>query len=527
MTDAHSLSPTVAALLGISPLVAFFVFLMVFKFKAHSSAMIALGISLAVAILGFKMPATLAFLSLTEGAAFGLFPIVFIIWMAVWIYDLTVSSGRFDHLRQIFSAVGKGDRRVQALLIAFSFGGLLEALAGFGAPIAIVAAMLLAIGVKPVKAAVTTLIANTAPVAFGAMAIPVTTAALLSEQSPKEVAATTGLLMATLALFIPFLLCLILDGARGLRQIWPMATVLGISFAAGQYIASHYLTYELTNVVACLLSLGIGIGFLKIWTPATPEDQASQVAATRLSGGQAGLALFPYLLVVGVFAVAKLWTVGINFPAALAATDVKIPWPGLHGHIASNGTIFNLNWLSGPGTLLMLCGIVTVIVYALADDHFTATQGFGELLKGLGRMKLSFLTIATVMGLAYVMNFSGQTAAIGALLATTGSLFPAISPLLGWVGTAVTGSATSSNALFAKMQAATAHQVGADPVLLVSATSGGGVTSKMISPQTVAIAAAAVKLDGGEATILRAVFGFSLGLLAFMCGYVYLLASLG
>ncbi|MEJ5928252.1 L-lactate permease [Corynebacterium sp. H128] len=523
-TDAIGGSQVLSALAGISPLAAFFIFLMAFKLKAHTAALLSLLLAIVIAILGFRMPVDLTLLSMSEGIAFGLFPIVFIIWMAVWIYDLTVKSGRFDDLRQIFSALGRGDMRVQALLIAFSFGGLLEALAGFGAPVAIVAAMLLAIGMKPLKAALATLVANTAPVAFGAMAIPVTTAGLLAELPVKDVAAQTGILMASLALFVPLLLCLIMDGMRGLRQIWPMAIVLGLTYAAGQFVCSNYLTYELTNVVACLVSLGIGIGFLKVWAPTTPEDQASLAKSEKLSGKQITLALFPYLLVVVVFAVAKLWKLGIDIPAALAATDVKVPWPGLHGKIASNGTMFNFNWLSGPGTLLLLCGLATVLIYASADKNFTFGTGIGELFAGLNRMKFSFLTIATVMGLAYVMNFSGQTAAIGATLAATGSIFPALSPMLGWVGTAVTGSATSSNALFAKMQATTAHQIGVDPTLLVSANSGGAVTSKMISPQTVAIAAAAVKMENGEATIMRAVFGFSLGLLAFMCAFVFLLA---
>ncbi|WP_156193653.1 L-lactate permease [Corynebacterium kalinowskii] len=513
-----------SALAGLSPLLAFFVCLMVFKLKAHTSAALSLLIALLVAIAGFRMPVDLALLSMTEGIVFGLFPIVFIIWMAVWTYDLTVRAHRFDDLRQIFATLGRGDQRVQAMLVAFSFGGLLEALAGFGAPIAIVTAMLLAIGLKPIKAVLTTLIANTAPVAFGAMAIPVTTASILSERPLHDVAATTGLLMGILATVVPFVLCFVLDGVRGFKHIWPIALILGLTFGGGQFIASNYLTYELTNVVASLASLVVGIAFLKFWAPTTPEEQRSEVAGGPLTPQQSVLALFPYLLVVVVFGVAKLWRVGVNVPALLASTDIKIPWPGLHGHIHSNGTLFTFNWLSGPGTLLLICGLITTLVYARADRAFTFAAGIRELIDGLGRMKFSFLTIALVMGLAYVMNYSGQTTAIGAVLATTGAIFPLLSPMLGWIGTAVTGSATSSNALFATMQASTAEHIGADPTLLVSANAAGAVTGKMLSPQTVAIAAAAAKMDHGEAEIMRAIIGFSLGLLAFMCVVVFILA---
>lgn len=522
--DAVAGSMQLSALAGISPLVAFFICLMALKLKAQTSAAVSLAIALLVAIAGFRMPADLAALSMSEGIVFGLFPIVFIIWMAVWTYELTVRAHRFEDLRQIFAALGRGDKRVQAMLVAFSFGGLLEALAGFGAPIAIITAMLLAIGLKPIKAVITTLVANTAPVAFGAMAIPVTTASILSERPLHDVAATTGLLVAILASVVPFVLCFVLDGVRGFRQLWPIAIILGLTFAGGQFVASNFLTYELTNVVASLLSLVVGIAFLKVWSPATPEEQRSAVAAAPLTRQKTVLALFPYVLVVVVFGVAKLWRIGLDLPRLLAATDIKIPWPGLHGHLATNGTLFNFNWLSGPGTMLLLCGLVTTVVYARADRSFRVVDGLRELIDGLGRMKSSFVTIALVMGLAYVMNYSGQTTAIGAVLATTGGIFPAISPVLGWVGTAVTGSATSSNALFASMQASTAQGIGVDPTLLVSANAAGAVTGKMLSPQTVAIAAAAANMDHGEAEIMRAIVGFSLGLLAFMCAVVFLLA---
>lgn len=533
-TDAVAGSVAWSAVAGLLPLVAFFVLLMGLKWKAHWSALGAVVVALLVAIWGFDMPVTMAGLSLTQGIAFGLFPIVYIIIMAVWIYDLTVRSGRFEDMRRIFSRIGRGDMRIQAMLIGFAFGGLLEALAGFGAPVAIVAAMLLAIGMPPLKAALVTLVANCAPVAFGAMAIPVTTAGSIAQLDPVVVAQMAGRQVSLLALITPFLLCLIMDGMRGLRQCWPMAIVLGVLFGGGQFLASNFFTYELTDVVACLLSLAGGLLFLRFWGPTTPEDQASQVAedGVALTGQRITLALFPYVLIVVVFAITKLWTIGVNIPKALASTDIKFEWPGLHGNLltengeVSNLPVFNFNWLSTPGTILFLCGVVTVLVYHFAGKGTTLQlgigEGFAELARGVNRMKWSYVTIASVMALAYVMNFSGQTAAIGAALAATGAIFPLLSPLLGWLGTAVTGSATSSNALFAQMQAQAADQIGASQTLLVSANTAGATLGKMVSPQTAAVAAAAVRSEGMEGKILAGAAKYSVGLIIFLCVVVFL-----
>ncbi|MEJ4099824.1 L-lactate permease [Corynebacterium mastitidis] len=519
-------SLALAALAGVTPLITFFVLLMGLKWKALWAALGSVLVGFLLAVTLFDTPAVEAALAFAQGVSFGIFPVIYIIIAAVWIYDLTVSSGRFEDLRLVFSKIGRGDMRVQAMLIGFAFGGLLEALAGFGAPIAIVAAMLYAIGMKPLKAALVTLVANAAPVAYGAMAIPVTTGGALAGLPAEGVAGLVGRQVSVLALVVPFVLCLIMDGWRGLRQVWPMALVLGISFGGGQFLASNYFAYELTDVVACLLSLAAGLALLRVWDPTTPEDQASQSTggAAVLSPGKIALALFPYVLIVAVFAVAKLWRWGVDIPAALAGTDVLIEWPRL-------GTTFTLNWLSGPGTILMACAVITVAVLSAFDGNgeyrLGWRGGFAQLGGGILRMRMSYFTIAAVMGLAYVMNLSGQTAAIGALLASTGAMFPLISPVLGWLGTSVTASATSSNALFAQMQATTAVQVGADPSLLVAANTSGATLGKMLAPQTAAIAAAATHMEGGESKILAAAVRYSLPLLAGMCLLVFLQSTLG
>lgn len=536
-TDAVAGSVPLSAAVGVLPLVAFFIFLMVLKWKAHVSAIGSVVVALLIAIFAFAMPVDMAFLSLTQGIAFGIFPVIYIIWMAVWTYDLTVSSGRFEDMRVIFSKIGRGDMRIQAMLIAFAFGSLLEALAGFGAPIAIVGAMLLAIGMKPLKAVLVTLVGNAAPVAFGAMAIPVTTGAQLGGLDANTLAAIAGRNVALVALIAPFLLLIIMDGMRGIKQCWPMALVLGISFAGGQFLTSSYFTYELTDVVACLASLGLGLLFLRFWAPTTPEDQAShmQLEHSDLDAKRTSLALFPYILIIAVFSLTKLWTIGVDIPDALASTDVSFQWPGLADRLftvdgnPSSAANFTFNWLSSPGTILFLCGIITMLVYSYASDNdrakFNPRVGFAQLFIGLNRMKWSYVTIFSVMGLAYVMNLSGQTAAIGAFLASAGTIFPLISPVLGWLGTFVTGSATSSNALFAQMQVQSAHTIGVPDHILVGANTAGAPLGKMVSPQTVALAAAAVHIEGSESKILAQTFRYSIGLLIFLGIVVFLQAQ--
>lgn len=463
-----------SALVGLAPLAIFFVLLGAFKVKTHWCALISLAASIVLAWGAFKMPLTLALLSATQGLAFGFMPILYIIIAAVWLYNLTVESGRGEDVRATFNLVGRGDRRVQALIIAFSFCGLLEGLAGFGAPVAIVAAMLVAIGLKPMKAAVVTITGNAISVGYGAMAIPVTTAGRLGGAKATEVATQMSHLTPLLALFMPFLLLLLLDGKRGLKQLWPAALISGVVTALGHFWAAGYFSYELTAVLASLLGFAAVTALMQVWHPNTPED-AHTGTSVDLTASRAVLALMPYWLVVVVFALAKLWRLGVDIPALLASTDLKFGWPGLDGNLLAKsgkpvgGTQFTLQWISSPGTLIALTALIVAAIYALNSSQgkypFTFKEGVKTLFSTIYSLRISILTIATVMALAYVMNFSGQTAVIGAWMAGTGAAFAFISPVLGWLGTAVTGSATSANALFADLQATAAHSVGADPSL--------------------------------------------------------------
>lgn len=554
-------SLALSALVALLPLLVVFVLLGVVKTQAYVAALAGLGTALLVAILGYGMPASLALLSATEGGVFGLFPIMWIVVSALWLYQLTVTSGRFEDLRATFNIVSE-DPRIQAVLIAFCFGGLLEALAGFGAPVAITATMVIALGVAPLRAAGAVLLANTAPVAFGAIAIPITTAATLTGVPESTIGAIVGRQAPILATVVPLLLLLVIDGRRGLREVWPAALVTGLSFALAQFATSNFLSVALTDIVASLVGLGATVLFLRFWSPlgahaaherlaaGRDREHAAAVAAGRPSAGSAGtatatltrtatgssdpngsapealsrgriwMALFPYLLVIVVFSASKLVPSVKSF---LAGTDVKLAWPGLDGHVLSaagkpvTSTTYAFQWLSSPGTLLLLAGIVVAIVYRVSTAR--AARDFVDTLV---KLRWAILTVGSVLALAYVLNLSGQTITIGTWIAGTGAFFAFLSPVLGWIGTAVTGSDTSANALFAKLQATAGSHAGINESLLVSANTTGGVVGKMISPQNLTIAASAAGLDGQESAILRRVLPWSLGLLGFLCVLVLL-----
>lgn len=575
-TDPLAGSVALSAVVSLLPLLTFFVLLAVVKTKSHVAGLVSLLVALLVAILAFQMPAGLALMSGGLGAVFGAFPVVWIVVMAVWLYQVTVISGRFEDLRRVFDVIGRGDVRLQSILIAFCFGGLLEALAGFGAPVAITATMLLALGMAPLRAAAAVLVANTAPVAFGAVAIPITTAAGLTGLDADHIGAVVGRQAPLLAFVVPLILLLILDGKRGLKDCWPAALVIGSSFGIAQFLCSNYFSYELTDVVAALVAMGAAVAFLRVWEPrgrtAARERICAEVpvgasgvpvagsgvpaaghavqgggsgvqgggsgatgtdtAAERLTPVRTWLALFPYFLVIVVFGIAKLWTFGVDVPGWLASTDIAVPWPLLYGNIVDaagdpvSSTIYKFTWLSNPGTLLLIAGLLVAVVYSRFDGAgrypLRVGTALAEIPRTIHRMRWAGLTILTVLALAYVMNLSGQTVSIGTWLAGTGAFFAFLSPMLGWIGTAVTGSDTSANALFAKLQQTAGLKAGIDPNLLVAANTSGGVVGKLISPQNLAIAATAVRLDGQESLILRKVVGWSVGMLLVLCIVVYL-----
>ncbi|MEU7058231.1 L-lactate permease [Streptomyces sp. NPDC046197] len=551
-------SLALSALVAALPLLTLFVLLGGVRLRAHWAGLASVAVAVVVAIAGYHMPARLALLSAGEGAGFGLFPIVWILVTAVWLYQLTVVTGRFEDLRQAFHLISD-DPRVQAVIIAFCFGGLLEALAGFGAPVAITGVMLMALGFSPFRAALTVLVANTAPVAFGAIGIPIITAGGLTKIPYTEIGAYVGRQTPLLALFVPLLLVALVDGRRGVRQTWPVALVCGAVFALAQFTSSNFLSVELTDIIASLAALAAVVVFLRLWQPRGGEQARTELSAApdqQAPGGPAGsapapgpaaavgtrirpaasgatqapreviagprlfMAFLPYLVVIAVFSVANLVK---PVQRALAATTADIPWPGLDGQVltvagkVSATTVYHLPWLSSPGTLLLLSGLLVTAAYRIPPA--AAAREFGATLV---KLRWAVLTIAAVLALAYVMNLSGQTITIGSWIAGTGTAFAFLSPVLGWLGTAVTGSDTSANALFATLQQTAAAKAGLSPTLLVAANTSGGVLGKMISPQNLTIAATAVGLAGRESDLLRGAIRWSLGLLLVLCALVYL-----
>ena len=530
-TTAVAGNVALTALVGVLPLLVFFVLLGAFKVRTHWCAIVSLAVSAVLALTVFGMPADMTALAATQGLALGFVPIIYIIVAAVWLYNLTEASGRSLDLRAVFNVIGKGDQRAQALIVAFSFCGLMEGLAGFGAPVAITGAMLVTLGLPKIKAALLTIVGNAIYVGFGAMAIPVTTAGRLGGQDPVYVAEIMGHLTWVFCLLLPLVLLAMLDGARGVRQLWPLALASGAATAAGHFLTPAF-SYELTSVLASLLGLAASYVFLAVWTPTTPAEYRSQVdQADQPTRERVVLALLPYVLVVAVIAVTKLWKLGVDVDAALKSTDLAIAWPGVYGRLlttegeVSTSAVYNLQTLSNPGTWIFLTGFVVALVYARFSSGgrfcLPLTRSLRVLVETVYTLRLSILTIATVMALAYVMNFSGQTTAIGAALATTGAAFAFLSPVLGWTGTAVAGSATSAGALFANLQATAAQGAGLNPGVLLAANTIGGGIGKIVSPQNLAVVTTAVDAPGAEAEILRKAAPFSIGMLLVLCTLVF------
>jgi lactate permease len=529
---AHSVA--LSAIFAALPVLTLFVLLGVVRMKAWLAAVISLAVALVVALVVYTMPVGQALLSASEGAAFGFFPILWIVLNAIWVYNLTVASGHSDVLRRSMTRISP-DMRIQAIIIAFCFGALIEALAGFGTPVAITAVMLIALGFRPIHAASLSLLANTAPVAFGALATPIVTLASVAHganDDPRLTVDTLGAMVGRqtpiLALVVPLMLVALVDGRRGLRQVWPAAVTAGVAFGVGQFLASNYVSVPLTDIVASLLSALAVVVLVRVWRPVeSPDLHLALVGGGAGAGPQAApdepvadpprevaRAYAPYLVIIAVFAVANIG------PIKTALThkpwSYSFHWPGLDilstaGKPVSSMT-FAFAWLSTPGTLMLIAGVLTALVLRVP---------FGRAVRAYGatwvELRWAIVTVMAVLALAYVLNQSGQTNTLSALLATAGTVFVFLSSILGWLGVAVTGSDTSSNALFGALQVQTAARTGLDPVLLAAANSSGGVMGKMISPQNLAIAAGAVGLAGREGDIFRKVFGWSLILLLFMC----------
>jgi lactate permease len=535
-----------SALVAALPLLVLFVLLGVFRMRAWLASLIGLAGSLLVAIAVYGMPTGQAFSSAGEGIAFGLFPAMWIVVNAIWIYRMTVATGHFDVLRRSFASVSD-DYRVQAIIIAFAFGALLEALAGFGAPVAICSVMLVALGLPPLRAASVALVANTAPVAYGAVALPVITLSRITGLPLHGLAAMSGRQVPLLALIVPFMLLGLLDGRRGLREVWPAALVSGLSFALTQFLMANYGPVQLADIVASLVSAGCVVVLVRRWRPSGGSrpapgvtEREGKVASvgggvdggfTVAHGGGPGTArvsradsraevaraFAPYAVIIVLFALVAIPRVS----SALGTVTRSFAWPGLHV-VTSEGkplslSTFKFDWLVNSGTVLFVTGVVTMFLLGLGIGE--GVRSYGRTLRQLGT---AVVTVVCVLGLAYVLNLSGQTATLGQFLAGAGAWFALISPVLGWFGTAVTGSDTSSNSLFGLLQVSAAQHTGMSPLLVAAGNTTGGVLGKMLSPQNLAIGASAVGLAGREGDLLRRVLLATVIFLPLVCLLVYL-----
>ncbi|MDQ0910090.1 lactate permease [Streptomyces canus] len=507
-----------SALVAALPLVIVLVLLGGVRMKAHLAGLTGLLAAALVAWLAYGMPLGQTASSAAQGAAFGLFPILWIVVNALWVYRMTVRTRHFDILRRSFGRLSD-DPRIQALVVAFCFGALLEALAGFGAPVAICSVMLVALGFDPVRAAVVALVANTAPVAFGAMGTPVVTLAQVTGLPLDDVASVVGRQTPLLAIVVPLVLVFLVDGRRGLRETWVPALVCGIAFAVAQFAASNYVSAQLADIGAALAGAGALVAVPHVRVPADESVRASVLTGARSEDldeadprGEVLRAYAPYALIVVIFSVGQIPAVKEWLAKATRTYD----WPFLNvvnpDGDPVGGNVFAWPIVSTGGTLVLLAGILTALVLGV---H--ARVAVREWAATVHELRFAILTVTSVLALAYVMNLSGQAATIGHFVAAAGAGLAFLSPVLGWFGVAVSGSDTSANALFGALQVTAARESGLSPELLAAANSSGGVLGKMISPQNLTIACAAVGLAGREGDLLRKVLPWSLGLLLVMC----------
>ena len=548
----HNYVP-VAGSLGLSaiaaaiPIVVLFVMLGVLRKPSWVSALTALASGVVVALVVNRMPLGLATMSVVYGAVYGLFPIAWVVFSSIMLYRLVVDTGRFEVIKNSVGGL-TDDRRLQAMFIAFSFGAFIEGAAGFGAPVAVAGAMLAGLGFDPFYAAGICLLANTAPVAFGSIGIPVITLANVTNLPLPLLSAMVGRLCATISVFIPTYLVVVMAGRRRAIEVLPASLACGLSFAGMQFLVSNYIGAELTDIVSSLTCIVVMVLVLKFWKPPTimrlEHDRPATVAIQRHSARELALAWLPYLLLV-VFVLAwgepdvkralDTWTNGL-LPAWLGVNSGTLNGlnvPGLHNLIqrvppvttapSPYGAVFTFNWLSASGTACVLATLTAALVLGIKPRQ--VAKAYTDTFK---QLSFAMVTIASMLGLAYLMNYSGMTSTLGLALASTGPAFPFFSAVVGWMGVFLTGSDTSANALFGNLQVVTANTLGLSPILMASVNSAAGVMGKMISVQSIAVAVAATGMThADEARLFRFTIKHSIllmvamGILSLLYAYVF------
>jgi lactate permease len=531
-----ALSAFVAAL----PVVVLLGLLAFFRAKAYVAALLGLTCSFLIAILIYVMPIPLALAAAANGAAYGLFPIGWIVLCAIFVYDITVKTGKFEIVKASIAGLAS-DRRIQTLLIAFSFGAFIEGSAGFGTPVAISAAMLIGLGFKPLPAAGLALLGNTAPVAFGALGTPIIALSAVTGLPIETLSAMVGRQLPFFSLIVPFWLIWAMAGFKAMREIWPACLTAGLSFAIVQFIVSNYHGPYVVDIAGSIVSMASLVVLLRFWQPRTIWRFKHEIGDTPIPPAekQSKLPRRPVLNAWMPWILLSIFVFLWGLPQVKAFLNsfhgisiFRFPVPLLHQAVfrtapvvlqpKAEDAVFTFNWLSATGTSLFLTGIVSGLLLGLKPLNLL--QIFWGTLK---RVKLSLLTIAAMLGLSFTTRYAGLDATMGLAFASSGVLFPFFSPLLGWLGVALTGSDTSSNVLFGNLQQITAQQLGISPILATAANSSGGVMGKMIDAQSIVVAGVATGQQGEEGTILRYVFFHSIalvmlvGILILLQAYVF------
>jgi len=508
------LSFLVAAL----PIVAVLVILGVLRRPAWQASLAGLVVGFAIAVSVWDFPLGLALDSVAAGAVFALWPVMWIVFNALLLYNIAVDSGRFDAFRDWVLVHLPDDRRIVLVVIGFCFGCLLEGIAGFGTPVAITSALLILVGFPPLEALTFTLIFNTAPVAFGALGAPVTVLGQVTGLPAVKLGAMIGRQLPIMALLLPFYVMTIYGGSRSVRALWPVLLVAGGSFAAGQFVSSNYLDYALTDVFSSLTALIVTLVFLRIWKP-SPEPafaisarmpgSVGSAAVPRAAGAAAVAGWQGWIPWIVVSAVVIIWT---NLKI-FAIGQQAVAWPGLHNQVLITlykDKPYAAIWTFQPlatGTAILLSVIITAALVGLGPARFIHAVG-----ATWRQSRIAILTVALIVGLAYLMNYAGLTYTLGLGVASMGLVFPLVAPFLGWVAVFLSGSDTSGNALFGNLQVVAANQLGLNPVLIAAANSSGGVMGKMISPQNIATGVSVTDLKGQEGVVFARTFKHSIAL---------------
>ncbi|MFT3690806.1 L-lactate permease [Paenirhodobacter sp.] len=525
----------ISALVAAIPIIFFFFALTTLRMKGYMAGTITVALTLLIAIIVYRMPVSAALSSAVYGFFYGLWPIAWIIVCSVFLYKLTVATGHFDIIRNSILSVTE-DQRLQMLLVGFAFGAFLEGAAGFGAPVAITAALLVGLGFKPLYAAGLCLIANTAPVAFGAMGIPIIVAGQVANIDPFHIGQMAGRQLPLLSVLVPFWIIMIMDGWRGVKDTWPAILVAGGSFAIVQYFTANHIGPELPDITAAIAAMVCLTLFLRRWQPKRifrfepePGVKAEALDTTkRYTGGEIARAWSPFIFLTvmvtiwslapfkALFAKGALsgWVASIHVPML---DNVVQKMPPITAAPAPFPAVYKFDWFSATGTAILFAALISILFLKIRPAK--AAEVAGDTLKTL---LIPIYSIGMVLAFAFIANYSGLSATLALALAHTGHAFTFFSPFLGWLGVFVTGSDTSSNALFGALQATTAHQIGVSDTLLVAVNTTGGVTGKMISPQSIAIACAAVGIIGRESDLFRFTVKHSLA----MCTLIGVITTL-